>query len=327
MNNKYLSGKKVLFISWAFYQYPQLIAENMKEHGAEVHYFSTSPTNSLIKAKIFKKFKFFNKCYFKSILKKIENEKYDYIFIINAATFPEYFLENISNKFKETKKILYCWDSISTFSFVENYFKYFDKIYTFDSDDAKKNKDLIFLPLFYYDDLYCKKVPSIKYDFSFIGLAHTKRYKFINSVKSYADKNSYTYYFNLYLPSLAHYFVGKYVKKNFSNATMKEFIFKSVSQDKIKEITNQSKIVIDLELSNQTGLTMRTIESLGMRKKLITTNKNIVDYDFYNTNNILIVDRESPVIPNEFMETEYVTLPEEIYNKYSLTNWLYTIFK
>lgn len=327
MREKYLDNKKVLFMSWAFYEYPEKIKEKLEEQGAIVDYYCTSPTKSFIKMKMIKKLRYINEKYFKDLFDKIKNKKYDYIFIINAASFPEFFLEDVANNFKDIKKILYCWDSISTFAQVENYFKYFDKVYSFDSNDTLNNNNLEFLPLFYCDDLYSNKNINYRYDFSFIGFGHTKRYNFIKQIKKYADNNSLSYYFNLYLPSYFHYIVGKYIKKNFRDAKKSDFIFRSVSQEVIKDITNNSKIVIDLELSNQSGLTMRTIESLGMRKKLITTNKNIIEYDFYNENNILIVDKDNPIIPKEFILNKYSELPQEIYYKYTLTNWLYMIFR
>ena len=85
---------------------------------------------------------------------------------------------------------------------------------------------------------------------------------------------------------------------------------------------SKAKCVMDIESSTQTGLTMRTIEMIGLRKKLITTNKDIVNYDFYNENNIMIVDRENFKIDKVFFEKPYVNLDEKIYEKYALKNWI-----
>ncbi len=52
-----------------------------------------------------------------------------------------------------------------------------------------------------------------------------------------------------------------------------DFIYKQLSITEMSEITDKSNIIVDLELSTQSGLTMRTIETHGMHKKLITTNK------------------------------------------------------
>ena len=38
---------------------------------------------------------------------------------------------------------------------------------------------------------------------------------------------------------------------------------------------------------------------IGLKKKLITTNKDIVNYDFYNSNNIMVVDRANFQIDTE----------------------------
>lgn len=76
----------------------------------------------------------------------------------------------------------------------------------------------------------------------------------------------------------------------------------------------------------QTGLTMRTIESIGAQKKLITTNRDIVNYDFYRPENILIVDRERPAVDAEFLAEPYIGLDETIYHRYSLREWPREIF-
>ena len=68
------------------------------------------------------------------------------------------------------------------------------------------------------------------------------------------------------------------------------------------------------------------MESHRFRKKLITTNTDIVNYDFYNPNNIFVWTEDCKDIPDAFFETDYEELPEEIFKKYSLENWLNTIF-
>ena len=63
---------------------------------------------------------------------------------------------------------------------------------------------------------------------------------------------------------------------------------------------------------------MRTIEMVGLRKKLITTNAEIVNYDFYDSSNICIINRNSPVLDQNFISVPYKELPDSIYQKYSL---------
>ena len=68
-------------------------------------------------------------------------------------------------------------------------------------------------------------------------------------------------------------------------------------------------------------------EALGYRKKIITNNHDIVNYDFYDKNNIWVVSETNYEIPTTFFETEYVPIVEEILNKYMLSNWISVVFK
>ena len=72
---------------------------------------------------------------------------------------------------------------------------------------------------------------------------------------------------------------------------------------------------------------MRVYESLAMRKKLITTNSDIVNYNLYNPNTILIIDRENPILNLSFFETNFQPINEEIMHEYSIESWLKRMLK
>ena len=44
------------------------------------------------------------------------------------------------------------------------------------------------------------------------------------------------------------------------------------------------------------SLSTRAHEAIAARRKYITTNKHIMDYEYYDPNNILIIDIDNPVI-------------------------------
>ena len=67
---------------------------------------------------------------------------------------------------------------------------------------------------------------------------------------------------------------------------------------------------------------MRTLEMIGMRKKLVTTNSDVSNYDIYNKNNIFIIDRENPLVEEDFLQSDYFNLPDEIYEYYSIDRWV-----
>ncbi|HFR3278101.1 TPA: capsular biosynthesis protein CpsH, partial [Streptococcus suis] len=101
--------------------------------------------------------------------------------------------------------------------------------------------------------------------------------------------------------------------------------FDHLSSKEIADIINETEVVLDIQHPKQSGLTMRTIEMIGMNKKIITTNPMIRQYDFYNPNNILIIDRFDVEIDLSFFESPYQELQTEIYEKYSLEQWILDI--
>lgn len=322
-----LHGKKILFLAWRFYEYPEKIKEMLENMGAEVTYYNAVPSASHLAMKFFTKFGFMRSNYEKKILMSEKGKEYDYLFVINPALFDSSFLSKIVSEVRFYNRIAYLWDSISTFPNVINSFSNFDKVYSFDLQDCENNRCISFLPLFYLDELKNERgKKAYKYDFCFVGFAHTKRYQFLKEIREFANKNNFSYCFKLYLPSSLHYIYGKYIKRYYPHEKKDAFIFKSLSQKEIKKITDASEIVVDMELKNQNGLTMRTIEALGMKKKLITTNPNVKKYDFYNCNNILVVDRENPHITMSFVNCPYQDIDNSIYESYSLSAWLSKIF-
>lgn len=112
-----------------------------------------------------------------------------------------------------------------------------------------------------------------------------------------------------------------YDKKHNPTDDTISYINKHLPLSEVNEFINRSKVLLDINRFNQTGLTFRVFESLGLGKKLITTNSDIKNYDFYNPNNILVIDEKNPVIPTSFFENEYEKIPDSIFNKYTLNGW------
>ena len=84
----------------------------------------------------------------------------------------------------------------------------------------------------------------------------------------------------------------------------------------------EAKVAVDVQFGSQSGLTMRTIESLATKTKLITTNEHVKEYDFYNPVNIFVINKNNIEVPKDFFETPYQEIDSEILEKYSLKNWL-----
>lgn len=60
---------------------------------------------------------------------------------------------------------------------------------------------------------------------------------------------------------------------------------------------------------------------------MITNNKEIINEDYYNKNNIFIIDEDNINVPIEFINSPYEELPKEMVEKYYIDNWLNELLK
>ena len=320
-------GKRILFFYNKYMGYERIIEEELLDMGFQVDAFDERPIDKTHQ-KVIRKIcpGFFNKkteLYYSEILNKIKHNYYDIVFFIKCDMPTPNALKGFREAFPNAKFCLYMWDSLNNYPDTREKFKYFDVINTFDRKDSIDEK-IGFRPLFYAKQYEQKvdKDKNHKYDFCFIGTIHSDRFEMLQKVKTEAKKNNQSVFFYPYLQKKYVFYAYKILKPGFRNANINDFKFEKISGDKIAEVVSESKAVIDVQHPKQTGLTMRTIEMIGMNKKLITTNEDIKNYDFYNPTNICVVDRKNPVIEKEFFEVPYKELPEDIYRKYNLTQWV-----
>lgn len=326
-----IKGKNILFVSPSFFGYEIEIKNKLQELGANVFFIDDRPNNNGITKAIIrtnlgrKVIKNKLKKYFFKKLNNWESINFDYVFVNTPESFTD--IEIISSYKKQLKGIpfiLYMWDSLNNRKSTKDILHLFDKKFTFDKEDAKL-LDLNFRPLFFIDKYEVINSDKSQIDICFIGTAHTDRYLFVKKTIRYLGQDLQNYcYFYLQNPLL--YVFNKLFYKEFRSVLFRDIRFKSLSRENTAKIINNSKVVIDIHHPKQTGLTMRTIEVLGAKKKLITTNEDVFNYDFFNGNNIHIVDRLNPKIDLNFLELPYMDVSQEIYTKYSLEGWIKDIF-
>lgn len=321
---------KLLLIMPKFFNYPELITEELNRMGYEVDFFDDRPsTNAWVKAviRINKKLiQTYIERYFDEIMKTVTSKKYDVVFLISgqSLSFSEDMIAQIKECQSQAKFVLYQWDSQTNFPYIKKVQHFFDKCYSFDRRDIEETPILKFLPLFYsriYENLGAKNNKDFKYDFCFVGTAHPKKYKFINMMSDQLRgvyPKQFIYYF---FPSPIVYFYRKVMNKELRKAKYSEFHFKPLNGQEMNDVYETSRCVLDSAQDGQLGLTIRVLEALGAKKKLITTNEDIVNYDFYRPENIYLYEGWID-LGNVFFKEEYKEVDKNIYEKYSLRSWL-----
>lgn len=83
----------------------------------------------------------------------------------------------------------------------------------------------------------------------------------------------------------------------------------------------ESEGILDYYNDPLSGLSMRTMESIYWKKKLVSNNTTLPDYDFYDENNVYI-PRLSQMPLKEFLRLPYRAPEKKILDKYRLSSWL-----
>jgi hypothetical protein len=326
---KDLNGATILFLAPQFFGYELEIQKEIESYGAKVIYFDERPKNdfltkTLIRLQLKKIIQNNIRKYYDSIIEKTKHEDLDYLFLINPETIDVDKIIAIKKIHPNIIIYTYMWDSVKNKRKSLDLLPISNKFFTFDSSDKSINEKINFLPLFYikdYENVAEDHEPS--YDISFIGSVHSDRY---STVKSF-EKGNFKLFTYFYSQSKILFFLQTILHREFRKISKEDVSFKSLGKDEIINIVKESKSIIDIEHPLQNGLTMRTIEMLGAKKKLITTNQHVKEYDFYDSRNICIIDRNNPVIRDGFLTQEYNEVDQNIYEQYSLRNWVQNIFR
>ena len=323
-----LNNKKVLYIGHVHFFYDQFFIKKLEELGATVDTFDLNVKSPY--SKFATKFKiadfeiYKNNYYNKVLLKK----GFDLILVRHGYQLKPELYEKLRIVNPNAEFINFHWDSIKPEAGY-NYqpiIKYFDKVYSFDYKDCATYKEISYLPLFYIDE-YAEfrknnNINNYQFDVLFVGAWRNKeRYNLVKLTEKLAKQDQLKFYYYLYLP-----FKGQIqlIKKGI---IPKKSNSKLLSTNEILQLFSISNTIIDFPSSFQTGLTMRTFETLGAGKKLITTNKNILNEPFYNPEYINLIDPNNFKIDVDFVKNKPTTSITEILKDYSFESYIYKLLQ
>lgn len=325
-----LQGKKVLLILPKFYGYEEMIEKALEEKGAKVtRIFENRDWVSFWQRFVYVylpkyKQKMLDNFFLKE-LKKADKD-FDYVFIIRGSSVSNLVIDYMKETYpKGCKYYMYHWDSVT---YNENAIAIkdkFDRIYTFDPEDAKKY-NWGYRPLFFNESLVENKEKDI--EILYLCSLHSDRAKVLNNLKKICEEKNYKLYTHMYFDRFLFY-KGKYITKKdeYLEANKEDVAFKKLNNKETFDLYNRSKVIVDYTYPDQRGYSMRTIECLGSRCKIVTNNKVIKDADFYDERNIFVYEGTDVKIPEGFVESEYKDIENKLYSYYSLSGWLETILE
>lgn len=263
--------------------------------------------------------------YLETILEETREGAYDLIFVINGKVFDADFISALRRSHPNADAVLYLWDSIELYPHVLDFSGLFERRYTFDGADARVHSDFQLLPLFFthdYRDVGTAPAPEPDFDVTNVCTAHANRYALMRSLIPELEAADLRVFSYLYLHPF-QYAYNKLRVDAFARARPREFHFRPLSVDGSLDVLRRSRSALDVSHSAQSGLTMRTIETVGARRKLITTNSEVLKYPFYHPTRVLVLDanRTSTSTIVDFIRTPQQEIHESTRNLYNIDTW------
>jgi hypothetical protein len=207
---------------------------------------------------------------------------------------------------------------------VQDKLHFFDKVFSFDDADVQKY-DFEKLCNYNYLNEKAEKIEKTDLDLFYVTSYDKSRNKIIYPLIERLNVLNLKFQIvvvgkKTWKPQLKYFLSPN--KKNISVL----FKRKTVDSGIVFQFYRRSKTILDLMRCGQTGLSFRVFEAMALEKKIITNNPTIKDYDFYNPENILLLNDDFTNMDPEFLTSPYVKIPDEIYHKYTLESWVERVF-
>lgn len=230
------------------------------------------------------------------------------IFILESRKTFEYAIEYIRKKTNK-RVIVWYWNEVTERELKPNVVKskYNCEVWSFDKENAQKY-NMNFNDTYYFSTVRLPENKIIN-DIFYIGIDREGRIERLQELSKYLKEYDCTYNFNLTISPI------KTPNKNYNYKPKLDY------QDVLSEIS-KSRVILDLTKESQYGLTLRPVEALFFHKKLITDNKNIINYKFYNKENIFVIGIDNYDDLKEFIKSDYIEIKQDIIDSYDFKNWL-----
>lgn len=321
---------RLLLIGSSFFGYRDRVAVELRRQGHEVDEIDDRPSENVA-------FKSVAKVlpavldgaisrYAETICGEIASHPYDYVIYMGGMTF--LFNRKQVQHMRASRQgavfIAYLWDSLNNSPRIAESLDLFDRVFSFEPSDCAA-RGLELRPLFFsgdYKDVPLEPEGGYDYDACFIGSVHQPS-KFA-AVKTACDRlkrsgmRVFEYFF---MPSRLAALLREAINPVYRGV---DFKYEPLKPNEVASIYARSRAIIDSPQSGQSGLTMRTLETLGAHRKLITANADIKNYEFFRKNNVFVLeDGASP--DKSFFSRPFDALPHNVYESYSIASFVRTI--
>lgn len=321
---------RILLIGPSFFGYRDRIADEMRRLGHDVDTIDDRPSESVAFKSIAKISPALLRGavarYSDVICKLVASRAYGYVIYVGGMTF--LFNRKQVQRIREASRsaifVAYLWDSLANSSRLVESFDQFDRTYSFDPLDCAE-KGLEFRPLFFsgaYGDIPPEPEDGFDYDACFVGSVHQpSKFATVKSACDRLEKSGMRVFKYFFMPSKLASLLRSITDPVYRGV---HFEYRPLKAAEVASIYARSLAVIDSPQAGQSGLTMRTLETLGAHRKLITANADIRNYDIFHDCNVFVLE-DGSTPDKSFFTQKFNELPADVYESFSINSFVQTI--
>lgn len=242
--------------------------------------------------------------YGKRIIEQLQKmERQDIVITLKGDFVDAEYLKQIKNY--TDRSVSFFNDAVARYPRIKDVYQCFDESFSFEKADCER-----YGMSFLTNWIFTKKNENIPIKYSVYNISSMDhRCSILDQIGGKLKENDISYKIQVL-----------HSKKNIPCQHI-EVIHERLTLDDIDKGISESLALIEVNKDKQLGLSFRVFECMGYHKKLLTTNPDVVHYDFYHPSNIMVINEENMGNIKQFLETPYVNLPSNIYNKYTIDGW------
>lgn len=320
---------RILLIGPSFFGYRDSICEELKRRGHIVSSVNDRPSESVAFKSIarlgYSLLDGSISSYAKDLAKQIHSGDYEHIIYLGGMTFC-FSRQQVLRLRAATSASFsaYLWDSVANCPRLSQSIDLFDRVLSFDPTDCEQH-GFELRPLFFsneYRNIPPEPKDGFRWDACFIGSVHQpSKFETISAICDSLNDCGVRVYTHYYMPSYSSVLLRKAFHSAYRGQSFKH---EALSRVQIADCYAHSIAIVDSPQHQQHGLTMRTIEAVGSRRKILTTNSEVVKYDFASKDMVLIWDG-SPETAIEFINRPFNFLSQEVYEQYTISAFVNTL--
>lgn len=213
---------------------------------------------------------------------------------------------------------LFFWNKVNRYNRNHLRFSNANAVFSTDPEDCKKY-GLKYNHIFYPRDYYTPYAPVTGPDRLFFLGADKGRAPYISSLKQILEESGISCDIRILPPA------GRHAAPDYPERFREVFSGQRLSYREYLSRLMDCHVLLDINQEGQSALTMRVMESIYLSKKLITNNRHIIEYDFYDPRNILVLPEEGLPTVGEiqtFLKLPFRPYADSILDNYSFEHWL-----